>query len=284
MLRAVCFVAASLALSSAFEDSHAASLAACVTGCERKNECHTTLDPIPCEGSCKLLCECTRIARRVLNKPKHCMASMIAKHRKQLSLFRTGKVRVQKVLLKETDASEPSMMDIHVEDAFPHGGDVPEVAEKPRMLNGKRMSLLKSASHEAAMPWSAAARPQAEHHRSKRHAKAWSAITQEVSVLANQTSHAKSIVLAPPSKNSTAVPASAVKASKKNVTSMKPSMKTTEIQKSQKSLKNVAQQKASSITTAAANKSSSKPAAASAQKRAAVAETPVKKTQPSKQK
>jgi len=167
MLR-LAVVTALLGLATATRGSGASQLTQCVHKCEQKNECHASLDTYSCEVSCEALCKCSAISHRMLNKPKHCLASMIEKHQKNLSMLRMKKATIKKVVLNDEDA-KPAKSDenqfssyVPLEEFWPEGerGE----AQKPRMLNShKEMALLRSK----AAPWSAAAHH--GHHRHHRH-------------------------------------------------------------------------------------------------------------------
>lgn len=205
MLR-LAVVVASLGLATATRGSHVAELTQCVHKCEQKNECHASLDSYSCEVSCDALCKCAAISRRMLNKPKHCMASMLEKHQKTLSMLRMKKATIKKVVLQDDDAKpKPADNDfssyVPLEDFWPQGkrGE----AQKPRMLNSrKEMSLLRDQS----MPWSAAHRGHHKHHR--HHAAA---------LLAKNASNASK-----PVEAKAAPPAPKVNASKPVVNASKP--------------------------------------------------------------
>lgn len=177
-------VVASLGLGAATREAHVAHLTQCVHRCEAKNECHASLDMLTCEESCEALCQCSAISRRMLNKPKHCMASMLEKHRKKLNLIRMKKATIKKVVLQDDDDAAPAKAAeqdfssyVALEDYWPKG-HYAEAAAKPRMLNSrKEMSLIRSKP----MPWSAARHP----HKHHRHAAAL--ITKNVSAPANAT-------------------------------------------------------------------------------------------------
>merc|ERR1719235_344928 len=166
MFRLTC-IAASLGLVAATRASHDADLSQCVHKCEAKNDCHGSLEALTCEESCAALCKCSAISRRMLNKPKHCMASMLEQHRKKLNLIRMKKATIKKVVLKDDDDASPAQAAeqdfssyVALEDYWPQGHRAE--AQKPRMLNSrKQMSLLKSE----AMPWSAARHGHRHHHR-----------------------------------------------------------------------------------------------------------------------
>jgi len=165
---------ASLSLTSATRATHAVSLAQCVRGCEAKNECHTSLESLSCEASCQAVCKCASISRRVLNKPKHCMSSMLEEHHKRLALFRLGHPRMKKVVLNDDQAKPDFASFVPLEDFWPHGHtDQAEEEEesKPvrKMLNSHaELSLLR----KDAMPWSPEHRSlgsRSKHHHHHKH-------------------------------------------------------------------------------------------------------------------
>lgn len=146
-------------LADASAGAHVSSLTKCVHRCEEFNACHSSLDAFSCEASCNTVCKCQAQAHRMLNKPKHCTASMLAKEQKQLSLLRQKK-RMSKVQLKDDD--EPRF-DSYVPLEEYWGKEDHAEPEKPRMLNSKHLSMLKSS----AEPWSRAAGRHGAHRHHK---------------------------------------------------------------------------------------------------------------------
>lgn len=162
----------SVGLASATRATHAVSFGQCVHSCETKNECRTSLDNLSCESSCAAVCKCAAISRRMLNKPKHCAASMLEQHNKKLALFRMGHPIMKKVVLKD---DEPKFeASVSLDDFWPHGHDAKQydseedsMPRKPVMLNSRsQLSLLK----KDAFPWSAERRSKGGHrHHHHRH-------------------------------------------------------------------------------------------------------------------
>lgn len=146
----------------AHQGAHESSLSKCVHQCEAFNACHSSLDAFSCEATCDTMCKCKAVTHRMLNKPKHCTASMLAKFQKKLSMLRKSK-RLSKVTLKDDDDSSEPKFDgyIPLEEYF--GKDDQAEPAKPRMLNAKHLSMLKTAE-----PWSRAA----GRHFTHRHHKA----------------------------------------------------------------------------------------------------------------
>jgi len=120
-----------LALSG-FVAAHDASITRCVSNCERQNGCRSSLDTYSCESACSVSCKCKAMSARMLNKPKHCHASMLAKeHMKRLSLRKTG-ARLSKVVLQDTQPAFEAF--VPVADTF---SDAP-----PQMLNRPPAKML----------------------------------------------------------------------------------------------------------------------------------------------
>lgn len=169
-------LAASLSSASAAHTAHSTSVAQCVRGCEAKNVCHGSLESLSCEASCQAVCKCARISRRMLNKPKHCMADALEEHQKRLSLFRMGHPRMKKIILQDDRSDSDFASYVPLEDFWPHGhpdADADEsslVNSKPVMLNSRsQLSLLR----KEAMPWSPEHRSlgsrSKHHHKHRNH-------------------------------------------------------------------------------------------------------------------
>lgn len=138
-------------------------LTKCVHHCEAANACHTSLESFACEASCQTVCECKARSRHMLNKPKHCTATMLAEQQKKLSLLRKSKSKLTKVQLKD-EPDEPHFDSyVALEDFWPGGkkADAEASESKPRMLNAL------AVSRSPAMPWSRGA----GRHGLKRHKK-----------------------------------------------------------------------------------------------------------------
>eukprot|EP00747_Dinoflagellata_sp_TGD_P183503 gnl/TRDRNA2_/TRDRNA2_38419_c0_seq1.p1 gnl/TRDRNA2_/TRDRNA2_38419_c0~~gnl/TRDRNA2_/TRDRNA2_38419_c0_seq1.p1 ORF type:complete len:268 (-),score=77.66 gnl/TRDRNA2_/TRDRNA2_38419_c0_seq1:75-878(-) len=122
----------------------------CESTCERRNMCAGSLDENECSQLCQANCQCMARSRRMLNKPKHCTLSMLAKGRSRLIQIRkkakdakkkkrTGLSMVQTKAAQPFEESDPFRGFIPLSEAFEEKSSKwngnSEKPRKPRMLN-----------------------------------------------------------------------------------------------------------------------------------------------------